>query len=192
MRQDLHASGTLDSPSTQPYVPLLAFLFGKLIVFWVDQGAYKFICRVDPRCGKRFVRGDLLTRHEERHQNRKNKQIHSDDANSPPPRIAPSPTGSPTSDLANNFTRAINIPMSSPEDDDDARSGPMSSPDEMSLDTAYTTYHSPAPSRPPFIYGAQSYPPATSVSPNNYRQDTFGPVNPQPFQSNSVSGVDPL
>lgn len=165
----------------------------------IDAGAYKFVCRIDPRCGKKFVRGDLLTRHEERHQNRKNKQGMSEDGHSPPTRIAPSPTGSPTSELANNFTRAINIPMSSPDNDYEyARSdgddrSPLSSPDEMSVDPGYP-YHSPTPNRQAFVpvpnYNGnnQSYAPPVSTSPNNYGGG-FVAINQQ-FPNNPVPVLD--
>src|ERR1700732_3445932 len=119
MRQDVYSRGTSNSASAQSYVYPLLHEKQLIFFFLLDAGAFKFTCRVDPRCGKKFVRGDLLARHEERHQNRKNKQGMSEDGHSPPARIAPSPTGSPTSDLANNFTRAINIPMSSPDNDYD-------------------------------------------------------------------------
>lgn len=167
----------------------------------VDAGAFKFVCRVDPRCQKRFVRGDLLTRHEERHQNRKNKQVTSDDGHSPPRNIAPSPTGSPTSELANNFTRAITIPMSQspdydhgdyPGSEDGDRSGPLSSPDEMSLDGGYT-YHSPTPNRQTFPqnYGNNpAYASPLSTSPNNYGNSGFVPINQQQFQPTQIPVLD--
>jgi hypothetical protein len=127
----------------------------------------------------------------------------SEDGHSPPARIAPSPTGSPTSDLANNFTRSINIPMSSPDNDYDyARSegddrSPLSSPDEMSVDTAYP-YHSPTPNRQAFAQNyngnTQTYPPPVSTSPNNYAggfvaiNQPFGGAQQVPMLDTSQSG----
>jgi hypothetical protein len=48
-----------------------------------------YVCRVDPRCGKKFVRHDLLSRHEVRHQ--KMKKRRSINRCSPAPQIAPAP-----------------------------------------------------------------------------------------------------
>ena len=168
----------------------------------LDAGAYKFVCRVEPGCGKRFVRGDLLARHEERHQNRRNKQVTSDDGHSPPRNIAPSPTGSPTSELANTLSRSIVIPMSQspdydhgdyPGSDDGDRSGPLSSPDEMSLDGGYT-YHSPTPNRQNFTqnYGGnhQHFASPLSTSPNNYGNSGFVPINQQQFTHNQASVLE--
>ena len=157
MFQDLYSCRTSYKAPVESYLlrPSLALRYShqfNLLTFDIDQGTFKYTCRVDPSCGKKFVRGDLLTRHEERHQNRKNKQILSEEGHSPPPRIAPSPprsAPSPPNDMS-QLNRSITIPMSSPESEggyDDARSDDvLSSPDDMAVDGVFQ-YHSPTATR---------------------------------------------
>lgn len=170
-----------------------------MLTICVDQGAYKFVCRVDPRCGKRFVRGDLLTRHEDRHRNRKNRQAMSEDGHSPPARIAPSPPSapSPTTELANQMNRSITIPMSSPGSEapyDDRSDDVLSSPDDMAIDNAGYHYHSPTPNRQGFPPNFTTNPqtsyvhPALSPSPPTY-SGSFVPIT-QGFSPNQVPVLD--
>lgn len=76
---------------------------------------------------------------------------------------------------------------------EDDRSGPLSSPDEMSLDGGYT-YHSPTPNRGTFAqnYGQnnQPYMSPISTSPNNYGHSGFVPINQQQFPQNQVPVLD--
>ena len=163
----------------------------------VDTGAFRFVCRVDPRCGKKFVRADLLNRHEERHQNKKNKQAMSEDGNSPPPRIAPSPPRgpSPSGDLSSQMNRSITIPMSnSPESDegyDDRDSDNAgSSPEDMAIDSAPYPYQTSTPQQQSFhqsyhksnpSYGRQ----ATSGQSSNYNNGGFVAIN-QSFSVHTI------
>lgn len=81
--------------------------------------------------------------------------------------------------------------MSSPEDDDDRGSGPLSSPEPMSLENSYPPYHSPSPNRQPFMSAyAQPFAQPLSTSPTNYNPHDGGfvPINQQ-FPSNTT-GLD--
>ena len=162
----------------------------------VDSGAYKFVCRVDPRCGKKFVRGDLLNRHEERHQNKNKKLALSEDGQSPPPRIAPSPPRvlSPTGDQIN---RSITIPMSnsaSPSDqgsEDHDSEDPASSPEDMAIDSGPYHYQTSAPVpsyHHSYNVNSQGYT-QPSVSPSTNYNGGFVPIN-QSFSAQNVTNVD--
>ena len=107
---------------------------------------------------------------------------------SPPTKIAPSPTSaqSPTSELASQMNRAINIPMlSSPESDpgyDDRSDDPLSSPEnEMVIDSSgYQQYHSQTGTRqgfpPNYTATNPNYVPQLGTSPPNYTGN-FVPIN---------------
>jgi len=119
---------------------LAAILIGGPLV--VDTGEYRFICRVDPRCGKKFVRGDLLSRHEERHQNKKEKQrVHDEGTDGVPRIIAPSDAHSPATEKIGS----INIPVSTPDSDFSNDVG--DSPEAMAIDSASVKYETPGPSQ---------------------------------------------
>jgi Zinc finger, C2H2 type len=172
---------------------LFAASTGLMLTACVDSGAYKFVCRVDPRCGKKFVRGDLLNRHEERHQNKKLKQALSDDGHSPPPRIAPSPPRvlSPSGDQHGSIT----IPMSNSNSPSDVGSevsdDPGTPPEDMAIDSGpFNQYQSP-PIQPSYHHGSYNVNhgyPQQSVSPSNYNGG-FVPIN-QSFPTQNVTSVD--
>ena len=108
----------------------------------LDTGEYRFVCRVDPRCGKKFVRGDLLSRHEERHQNKKEKQrVHDEGGDGVPRVIAPSDPHSPAAEKIGS----INIPVSTP--DSDFSNDVADSPDAMAIDSVSVKYETPGPSQ---------------------------------------------
>lgn len=82
--------------------------------------------------------------------------------------------------------------MSSPEDDDDRGSGPLSSPEPMSLENSYAPYPSPSPNRQGFVPGYSSaYAQPISTSPTNYNANDGGfmPINPQ-FSTNNIPTFD--
>lgn len=92
-----------------------------LISTVVDVGAFKFVCRVDPLCGKRFARGDLLSRHEERHLARENTQGDLFDDGQPPP-SSPAKNTLPNNDgntsfVPINYQRASLDPIQALEQD---------------------------------------------------------------------------
>jgi hypothetical protein len=144
----------------------------------VDTGEYRFTCRVDPRCGKKFFRGDLLSRHEERHQNKNNKQrAHDDTADGLPRVIAPSDPLSPSNEKVN----AINIPASTPDNHSEFSSDVDDSPDPMAIDDISVKNETPGPQQ--FYQPSQSYNANNAyvrqrvTSPRSFNPG-FVPVNP--------------
>src|SRR5436190_23189947 len=88
---------------------------GKFHVNLIDN-TYRFVCRFNPKRGKKFIRVDCRNRHEERHQNKKQRE----DTNSNSfAKLAPAPF--PKAVLFSSDpvqTLATTIPSSSPEYED--------------------------------------------------------------------------
>jgi hypothetical protein len=125
------------------------------------------------------VRGDLLSRHEERHQNKKEKQrIHDEGADGLPRIIAPSDPHSPSTDKIGS----INIPVSTP--DSELSNDVGDSPDAMAVDSISVKYETPGPSQP-------SYPQQSSYAANAAfaRQRVLSPgvVSPGGFNTGFVA-----
>ena len=101
----------------------------------------------------------------------------SEDGQSPPPRIAPSPprAASPSADLSSQMNRSITIPMSNSPDSDDAyddhdSDNAGSSPEDMAIDSGPYHYQTSPPQQQSFHHSYNNKP-----NSGYGRQPTSGP-----------------